>query len=247
MAGRAKVAGRVRGPTHRTHEERSAVTQQKLIEAAIFCLHRYGYSATSTTLVAEVAELSRGAMVHHFGAKVDLMLAVARYVVDDQNNFMDQALREIPRGVERFVGLTETTWEAMSQPGAIALLEIMMASRSDEALAERFPQLAAELADIQREGAWRIASRAGITDRAAVDAMGTLHRAAMQGLSVLLMFTPKPQSLDPALNLLHWYKVQLAEFLIANADNPAAASPVVGPINSKPTKARAVKPRPIKS
>ena len=109
----------MRGPTHRTHEERSAQTQQKLIEAAIFCLHRYGYAATSTTLVAEVAELSRGAMVHHFGAKVDLMLAVARYVVDDQNRFMDEALRELPRGVERFVGLTEITWNLMSQPGAI--------------------------------------------------------------------------------------------------------------------------------
>jgi AcrR family transcriptional regulator len=246
MAGRAKVAGRVRGPTHKTHEERSAVTRQKLIEAAIFCLHRYGYSATSTTLVAEVAELSRGAMVHHFGAKVDLMLAVARYVVDDQNKFMDQALRAIPRGLERFVGLTETTWEAMSQPGAIALLEIMMASRSDAALAERFPQLAAELADIQREGAWRIASRAGITDRAAVDAMSTLHRAAMQGLSVQLMFTPKPQTLDPSLNLLHWYKTQLAEILIANADNPAAVSPAIGPIISKPAKPKTAKPKLIK-
>ncbi|MDB5440104.1 MAG: regulatory protein TetR [Caulobacteraceae bacterium] len=242
MAGRTKVAGRVRGPTHRTHEERSALTQQKLIEAAIFCLHRYGYSATTTTLVSEVAELSRGAMVHHFGTKVDLMLAVAKYVVDDQNKFMDEALRAIPRGVERFVGLTETTWEAMSQPGAIALLEIMMASRSDEALAARFPQLADELAEIQREGAWRIASNAGITDRAAIDAMGTLHRAAMQGLSVLLMFTPKPQSLDPSLNLLHWYKTQLAAFLIANANDPKAVSPTEGPFASRSAKPKATKP-----
>jgi AcrR family transcriptional regulator len=238
MAGRAKVFGRVRGRTHRTHEERSAGTQQKLIEAAILCLHRYGYSATSTALVAEVAELSRGALAHHFGAKVDLMLAVAKYVVDDQNQFMAEALRAYSRGPDRFVGLTQATWDALSKPGAIALLEIMMASRSDDALAARFPGLAAELAEIQQEGAWLIASQAGITDRAAVDAMGTLHRAAMQGLSVQLMFTPDPESLDPALNLLHWYKAQLTELLVANAGKPDAVSPIVGPINSRAAKSR---------
>jgi AcrR family transcriptional regulator len=206
-----------------------------LIEAAIYCLRSYGYSATSTSLVAEVAELSRGAMLHQFGTKVDLMLAVAKHVVEEQNQFFADALRDYRKGHDRFAGLTDVTWEALSQPSAIALLEIMMASRSDAELAEKFPNLAAHLADLQREGAWQVASQAGITDRAAVDAMGALHRAAMQGLSVLLMFSPDPKSLDPALNLLRWYKEQLAQYLIANDSQPGYVSPVLsGPVKKSP-------------
>lgn len=218
MAIKPGTLGRPARPTHRTHEERSAATQTKLIEAAIHCLRTYGYSATSTTLVAEVAELSRGAMLHQFGTKVDLMLAVARYVVDQQNAFFAEALRAYPRGRERFIGLTDVTWLALSQPSAIALTEIMMASRSDPALAERFPALAADLARIQSEGAWHVAKQAGITDRAKVDAMHQLHRSAMTGLSITLMFTPDAASLQPALDLLHSYKVQLADLLIESAD-----------------------------
>lgn len=207
---------RVRQP-HKTHVERSAVTRTKLVEAAIYCLHKYGYAATTTTMVAERAALSRGAMLHQFGTKVDLMLAVARHVVEMQNDFYRQALRRYPRGEERFIGLTDVTWEAMSGPPAMALLEIMMASRSDPALSERFPPLAAELVESQKAGAWETARQAGITDRAAVDALAVLNRAAMQGLSILLMFTQDPAELKPAMDLLNWYKRKFTEEALQEA------------------------------
>lgn len=200
---------RRRGRTRLTHEERSAATRERLIEAAIFCLHKYGYAATTTTLVAEEAGFSRGAMLHQFGAKVDLMLAVAQHVVDRQNAFFRQALKAYPRGRERFVGLTDVTWEALSQPAAIALLEIMMASRSDPELGARFPALAEEMARSQREGTWETALQAGITDKATVEAMSQLNRAAMQGLSILLMFSNDPDTIKPGLDLLRRHKMML--------------------------------------
>lgn len=222
MAIKPGSLGRPVGPTHRTHEERSATTRLKLIEAAIHCLRTYGYAATSTTLVAEIAQLSRGAMLHQYGTKVDLMIAVAKHVVEAQNAFIADALLAYPPGRARFVALTDVTWEALKQPSAIALLEIMMASRSDTALSAKFPAVAKELADSQRKGAWYLAKQAGITDRETVDAMSQLHRAAMQGLSVLMMFTPDQKSLDPMLNLLRSYKDTLAEKLIGDAkDKPA--------------------------
>lgn len=49
--------------------------RMKLIEAAIACLHRTGYSATTVSTVATEAGVSRGAMTHQFPAKTDLMLA----------------------------------------------------------------------------------------------------------------------------------------------------------------------------
>ena len=213
MTGDGK-ADRRRGRTHLTHGERSAATRERLIEAAMFCLYKHGYAATTTTLVAEEAGFSRGAMLHQFGAKVDLMLAVAQHVVEAQNAFFRQALKAYPRGRDRFVGLTDVTWEALSQPAAIALLEIMMASRSDPELGKRFPKLAEQMAQSQREGAWETAQQAGITDRATVEAMSQLNRAAMQGLSILLMFSNDPNAIKPGLDLLRHYKSLLTYDLL---------------------------------
>src|SRR5277367_6449994 len=62
--------------------ERSAGTRARLIEGAIACLHRLGYAATTVSIVAQQAGVSRGAMTHQFPAKTDLMLAVVRAVFD---------------------------------------------------------------------------------------------------------------------------------------------------------------------
>ncbi|HET9161457.1 MAG TPA: TetR/AcrR family transcriptional regulator [Caulobacteraceae bacterium] len=220
MAIKPGSLGRPSGPTNRTQEERSAATRQKLIDAAIHCLRTYGYAATSTTLVVEMAQLSRGAMLHQFGTKVDLMLAVAEYVVEEQNRFMAEALEAYPVGRERFIALTEVTWQALTQPGAIALLEIMMASRSDADLADRFPAVAERLAQSQRKGAWFLAKQAGITDRETVDAMCQLHRAAMQGLSIMMVFSKDADSLTPMLNQLKRYKDEMVDKLIATSGEP---------------------------
>ena len=46
--------------------QKSASTRTQIIEAAIKCFIECGYSRTTTTLIAEKAGLSRGAMLHHF-------------------------------------------------------------------------------------------------------------------------------------------------------------------------------------
>jgi AcrR family transcriptional regulator len=56
-------------------QARSAVTRERLLDAAVECLIGYGYDRTSTTLVCEKAGLSRGAQLHHFATKDELLLA----------------------------------------------------------------------------------------------------------------------------------------------------------------------------
>ena len=64
---------------------RTAAMQQKLIDAAIQCLYELGYAATTTQLVTDRAGVSRGAILHHYPTKVDLMVAVAEYAARYQN------------------------------------------------------------------------------------------------------------------------------------------------------------------
>lgn len=226
MAIKPGSLGRPKGPTHRTNEERNAETRAKLIEAAIHCLRTYGYAATSVTLVAEMAQLSRGAVLYQYGSKVDLMLAVAEYVVNEQNRFMKARVQQYAPGRDRWIGLTDATWESVNQPGSLALLEIMMATRSDADLGERFPALAKALAESQRRGAWSLAELAGIKDHEAVDALSQLHRSAMEGMAMRAMSTKDLKSMEPMVRLLHDYKVYMTDKLIAEAESktPSAGS-----------------------
>lgn len=57
----------------RTQEERRAATQTALLEATLHCLGSDGYAATSITSITRQAGVSRGALLHHYPAKNELI------------------------------------------------------------------------------------------------------------------------------------------------------------------------------
>jgi AcrR family transcriptional regulator len=210
-AGKTAVAAvAVRGP----HAERTAAMRKRLIDAAIDCLGRLGYGATTLQVVTDAAGVSRGAVLHHFPNKVDLMIAVAEYAAGKQNRLVARLLGSTKPGMDRYLAITMATWEAMTRPPAIALLEIMMGSRSDPELGERFPAVIEALETYQREGVWEQAQSVGITDKAAIEAMVYLHNAAMRGLALELMLTGDRGKSDAAMSLLRKYKRQLTGELV---------------------------------
>ena len=60
--------------------QKSASTRTQIIEAAIKCLVELGYGRTTTTVIAQKAGLSRGAMLHHFPSKMDIIRAAVDYL-----------------------------------------------------------------------------------------------------------------------------------------------------------------------
>lgn len=199
-----------RGP----HADRTATMRQRLIDAAVACLCRVGYAATTTQLVMDEAGVSRGAMLHHFPTKVDLMIAVSEYAAKAQDERVATTLQNVPQGMELFIALTDATWEAMCEPPALALIEIMIASRSDPALGERFPEVERRLEEGQKEGVWEQAQLLGIRDRGAIERMFRLHRAAMRGLAIEMTFTGERAPSNDAMELLNWYKRSLTGTLL---------------------------------
>ena len=174
-------------PVRRTQEQRSSTTQAVVIEAAINCLHRLGYAATSTTLVAKEAGVSRGAMVHQFPAKSDLMLAVVRAVFEQDGELHKQSIQATsPRQWMR--NLPETMWGVISRPSGIAVIEIMLASRSDPALAD---ELRAVQQQIDSEAhVWVLGQHvaAGIDEHPKGEAIHRLFVAAVRGLALEQLF-----------------------------------------------------------
>lgn len=70
-------------PARRTQAERSATMRARIRKAAVMCLYKRGYGATTTVSVASTAKVSRGAMLHHFPSKADLMPAALAHVLEE--------------------------------------------------------------------------------------------------------------------------------------------------------------------
>lgn len=67
----------------RTNEERSRLTQDKLVAAARRLFDEHGYADTAIDDIAEAAGVTRGAVYHHFGGKKQLFRAVIEEIQDE--------------------------------------------------------------------------------------------------------------------------------------------------------------------
>src|SRR5436309_14728268 len=83
-------------PVRRTQAERSASTQARLLDATIECLVERGWAATSTTEVVRRAGVSRGAQVHHFPSKDDLVLVAVEHLLARRIAEFQATLADLP-------------------------------------------------------------------------------------------------------------------------------------------------------
>lgn len=175
-------------PERQTQEERSEGTQQRILNAAIELLYNEGYVAATTHKIAERAEVSRGAMLHHFPSKDDLMLAVVRAAHERDSISLRAGLAKISDPLERYFALPDLAWEVMSGPSGIAVLEIMMSSRSNSALGARLAPLQAEI-EFESQARFRqLMHDAGLRNEAINRELANFAVAAIRGFSIEAMF-----------------------------------------------------------
>jgi len=127
-------AAQVRRPERRTQEERSASTRQRLLDATLESLVEVGYAATSTTAVCARAGLSRGAQLHHYPTKADLVIAAVAHLAKRR---AAELLADVPREGPpelRLATALDAIWASFSGPLFAAALELWVASRTDAAL-----------------------------------------------------------------------------------------------------------------
>ncbi len=214
MTDKAVIATEVR----RSQAERTASMRARLIDAAVDCLNRLGYSATTLSTIAEAAGVSRGGMLHQFPSKVDLMLAVVAYASGaDERSSQPPALNDDDDKLAYFMSRTDLTWRMLTQAPAMAKLEIMMAARSDQVLAAKLPDMFNSIEQNRRERMWALAQEIGVQDREAIEAMVGLHMAAMRGLAMELLVTGDRAEVERSFALLKRYKETLIGDLLAKA------------------------------
>lgn len=167
----------------RPQAERSAETQSRLIEAAVTCLHRVGYGLTTVSMVADEAGVSRGALTHQFATKIDLMLAVVQHVFEMEAAYYGRVLDALPP-IEALTHLPQLMWEVLSRPPAIAVIEIMLATRSDPVLTEKLRLMQAEIDRVARERILKRIAAAGLVERPDGQAIHRVFVAAIRGLAI---------------------------------------------------------------
>jgi AcrR family transcriptional regulator len=112
---------------------KSAQTKKRLIEGAIRCIVKFGYSRTTAARVAAEAGLSRGAMLHHFENGEALMHAVIAELHEKRLRATRRSGDIASRDVHEIV---RAYWDQLSSPSFTAFHELSIAARTDQGLAQ---------------------------------------------------------------------------------------------------------------
>jgi AcrR family transcriptional regulator len=117
----------------RTQAERSAATRSRILAATIGCLTEVGHAGTTTLEVQRRAEVSRGALLHHFPSRAKLLVAAVFELFEAQREVVTpEVLRA--REIGGIDGGIDVLWASFNSPLAIAIDELWSAARNDAEL-----------------------------------------------------------------------------------------------------------------
>ena len=128
-------------PLRRSQSQRREGTRKLLLDAAIDSLVERGYANTTTTDVSDRAGVSRGAQLHHFRTKAELMSAAIEHVFQRRHEEYLAAIAHLPAGADRAAASIDQLWRILSGPTFYAWLELVVAARTE-------PQLRKSISDI---------------------------------------------------------------------------------------------------
>ncbi len=127
----------------RTQAERREETRRALLDATVEALTELGYARTTTLEVQKRSSLSRGALLHHFPSKAELIVEAVHYMAELRGAEIRRLAAELPEGGDRIDRVIDLLWESFSGPLFTVSLELRVAARTD-------PELRAPLADEER-------------------------------------------------------------------------------------------------
>ena len=115
--------------------------RRRLLDATVDCLVRYGYAGTTTTRVTELAGVTRGAQVHHFPTRADLVAAAVRHLALKRTELALEKIAEVRRSADPLDAALDLLWEIHQGPVLYATIEMWVAARTDPELREQLTQV----------------------------------------------------------------------------------------------------------
>ncbi len=136
------MAAEVNGQrVRRTQAERTAAMRTRLLDATIECLVTYGYAGTTTPRVAQLAGVTRGAQIHHFRSKEDLVVAAIEHLAQQRAQGAIRELGRVQASPDPVSMVLDFLWEAHQGPMFVATVELWVAGRTDPVLARQIERV----------------------------------------------------------------------------------------------------------
>lgn len=162
---------------------KSAATRDQIISAAIRCIVESSYSKTTMMKISEKAGLSRGATLHHFPSKMDIIRAVVAYLHEKRIQAFRRSIKDIPADADMAHMAIQAYSDHVNHPIYVALFELSVAARADQELREILHPAQIAFDREWYQTAWDLFPE-WQADREAFDLALNLSQITMEGMAI---------------------------------------------------------------
>ncbi|MEM9782719.1 MAG: TetR/AcrR family transcriptional regulator [Pseudomonadota bacterium] len=181
--------------TQRTQEERSRETIDRLRAAVLSVIAERGYVGCSTTEVARRAGVSRGALLHHFPRKVDLIADAAAHFWGEASAHLRRIGDALDGEKTDVAAFVEDMWTTVfRQEAARMTIDLVSASLVDAELRGRIEPLLDDLFEEYDRVATEAFAAAGLETRQRL-ALVHVATCALRGLRMQEMMQGNRQNI----------------------------------------------------
>jgi len=114
---------------------KSRRTRARILNAAMRLFAEVGYHAATNALIADAANLTRGAMLYHFASREELVEAAVTYIEVERARLFEEAASTPPApGVDAAEHAIDAYWALLPATPFIAFAELAAAARTDPML-----------------------------------------------------------------------------------------------------------------
>jgi AcrR family transcriptional regulator len=131
-------------PPRAAKAPRGERTRERLIEATIECIGRYGYAGATTEVIAKHADITRGPLQYYFSDRVGLVHAAFERLHGDLMVRYAKGTKGASNPREVVDRILDINYAICRSEAHYAMIEIIIASRSDSDLRARIEPLLAE-------------------------------------------------------------------------------------------------------
>lgn len=118
----------------RTQQQRRDETRRALLDAAVESLIEVGFARTTTLEVQRRADVSRGALLHHFPSKAELLVAAVAHLAEMRARELKLFSASLPEGRARTDAVLGLLWQCFSGTFFQVAMELRTAARTDPEL-----------------------------------------------------------------------------------------------------------------
>ena len=191
----------------RTQAERSRATRERLVTVTLDLLYERGLRETSTVDIAGRAGVSRGAMLHHFPTKEDLLKEALRLLLNREIEAIRAMAAAIDAGDMDLDGFLDALWEKFSGPLFMITLEYVTTARTNPAILEALQPIAKDFNDSLDEIWERFFVHSGISPEERRHAL-TATLCLLRGMGTQSVWRHDPAFFEDM--LAYWKRMVLA-------------------------------------